>query len=60
MSPVTEPFIKVSRVQSNLWSGIFSKIQGTVTLSPNLLFIGSMALEGLELSDLSLNVFKKI
>ena len=36
----------VRRVQSNfLWSGIllFSKIQGTVTLSPNLLFIGSMA-----------------
>ena len=34
-----------------LWNEIFSKIQGTVTLSPNLLFIGSVALGELVESD---------
>ena len=40
-----------------LWTRYFSKIQGTVALSPNLLFIGSMALGELVESDTS---FKKL
>ena len=52
-------FFMYSRVSLTLWARYFSKIQGAVALSSNLLFIGSMTLGEIKAIRLVIESFKK-